>query len=316
MSRQQLNINIVKQLLNSERIPQELKTLIINLNNEREKVVEKYKGKGISNPNDIACYYENMTDEMKEEYENDILYYNFPIAILLCKKYSRYVPLNEWQDLYSHALFSIINILRKYKCEKGARFHTYLVSSLRGEIIKFMDTCYNIKINYHYEKKKFEKKLLEQEQHEEKNTIDKNSLDALFFEHVNQYRTIPFSEIKNLDSEAGELEYIEKISESPDKDHELYSQLKKNIAVNFIKLAKDFFENSVHNILERDVIQALFFEHRMPYHESMRVVKSKYPNLTYYQINVIENNFIKRFIAHLKAMHRDFYEKIIIFCLE
>ncbi len=223
-----INLNIVKSLLVSEKIPYQLKNIIAELNNNREAVVEKYKKMGYKSPNAIICSYVDMDEEMKAEYEKEILAYNFPIAIIVCKKYAKYITFDSWPDMYSIAFSTIIKALRKYDCNtKKAAFHTYLTATIKGEVIKFIDSCYDIKFNYHYEKKKFLKNASTEEER-----IENGNSEEDFFEYVQKYKLIPFSKIIQ-ETENGEISFIETINyENTNKQSEdITSSISKEIAI-------------------------------------------------------------------------------------
>lgn len=306
-----ININVIKQVLSSERIPIGIKKLISELNNCREKVAEKYKNMGLGNPNKIACLYKDMSEEQKKEYEQDILCYNFPIVIILCKKYSKYMAEDVLPDAYSHGFFSIVHYLQKYDCRKGAQFHTYMAASIRGEIIKFIDSSHTVKINYHYQKQKIKREL----ENTSENLLDEKQIEKYFSAYIENYRTILFSNIKKEDEKDEGAENIESFLDSSGvhQQEAVQESIAKQTVLEFYEIAKRYFEENVHNIIEKHVINCLFFDKGITYNESIKKIREKYPNMTYYAIRSIESNFKKMLLYYIMQKKPELYEKIMIY---
>lgn len=133
-------------------ISNNLKKMIEKFTRERNKLISKYdKNYMDSLP---AIYAQAEDDIIKSDIEEKMLYYHFPIAIIIIKKYAKHVDIDTLDDLFQHCMFSIINALRRYDPKKNTLFHTYLARTMLGEILKFLDTTRLIRFNYYYVKSK------------------------------------------------------------------------------------------------------------------------------------------------------------------
>lgn len=132
-------------------ISNNLKKTIEKFTKERNKLIAMYDKNYMDS---LPMIYAQADDDLKSEIEEKMLYYHFPIAIIIIKKYAKHVDIDTLDDLFQHCMFSIINALRRYDPKKNALFHTYLARTMLGEVLKFLDTTRLIRFNYYYVKSK------------------------------------------------------------------------------------------------------------------------------------------------------------------
>lgn len=133
---------------------QELGKMIKELSKKREELLRHHTDEEIEKI--IDSYYYTDDEGQKAKIEEIAMLYHFPMALIITKNAYRYMKNKIYsKDLFNKLLFDIIVILRRYTPNTNNKFSTYLATSLRGEMMKFLDNTKVVKYNYYYIVKKF-----------------------------------------------------------------------------------------------------------------------------------------------------------------
>ena len=132
-----------KSILNSAfTLPDEVRNFVIKLTKLREELIdEKY------NPEEVLLEYRKTSSD---DLLLSLVLYNLPMAVILVKRYSGYVDPNQVSDMFSIALNTIVRCAQKYDTTHGAKFSSYLVINMKGEILKYLDEAKPVKYTYYY----------------------------------------------------------------------------------------------------------------------------------------------------------------------
>jgi RNA polymerase sigma factor (sigma-70 family) len=132
-----------KSILNSAfTLPDEVRNYVIKLTKLREELIDEDY-----NPEEVLLEYRRTGSD---DLLLSLVLYNLPMAVILVKKYSGYIDPMQVSDMFSVALNTIVRCAQKYDISHGAKFSSYLVINMKGEILKYLDEAKPIKYTYYY----------------------------------------------------------------------------------------------------------------------------------------------------------------------
>lgn len=268
-----ININNIKNIIENERLPREIQKIVYRLNNIREKITEE----------DILYVvntYKTMDECDIEKAKEYVLAYYFPIAIIIGKRYAKYVPTDYIEDLYQVAFNTIINCLERYEPTNKVKFHTYLSTSIKGEIIKFIDATKTIKYSYYYLKTKYE------DQDDFHNIISMLKVDT-------------FSQLSTNEN-AENISIENYLSESKNKV-DFHEQFKKKMLYDLVEAIKEILQELDYTDMEKDIIyKYLFSEERFDASTLTKMYNIKQQKFVYNLVKKFFNELRKRLLSDEK----------------
>lgn len=202
----------------------------------------------------LAVEYKEASETRKSEIEDIMLAYNLPLVISIINKwYDLLSSEDSIQDIMSHLMLSMISILKRYKPNDKNKFSTYLVASLNGEALKFMDNDRIVKYNYYYlVKKKGQEPLVIGTESSIQSLLDEeeNALE-IYSKYYSSKNTIPDEVEDDTERKKKEVlhELFEKLKQFIESDSA--SELDKSIMMAYINSLISIDENyTVNQIAE------------------------------------------------------------------